>query len=209
MFHRIAGAFHVSERAKLRAASRTLLAAGCLLPAALSACAREHVSPIYDAAGTVTRLDYDRNRDGVIDMRAYLETGRTVRIEADGNADGIVDRWEYYRADGQLDRLGTSSESDGVEDTWVVQTGVEMRVDIATRRDGVADRHEFHREGVLVRTEQDTNGDGRIDQWQRFEGGKLRELLIDTSQSSGRPDQRLVYATDGSVQRVDSDIPPQ
>jgi hypothetical protein len=175
----------------------------------VSACERDRVTPVYDPAGTIRRLDYDTDRDGHVDMRAYLENGRTVRIEADGNGDGVIDRWEYYRADGQLDRLGTSSGSDGVEDTWVVQSGDRMQVDIATRRDGVADRHEFHDKGVLVRAEQDTNGDGRIDQWQRFDGGKLRELLVDTSRASGRPDTRLVYASDGSVQRVDPDIAPQ
>jgi hypothetical protein len=174
-----------------------------------SACEQKRVMPVYDSAGTIRRLDYDTDRDGRIDMRAYLEHGRTVRIEADGNGDDVVDRWEYYRADGQVDRLGTSSESDGVEDTWVVQNGDQMRVDIATRRDGVADRHEFHEKGVLVRAEQDTNGDGRIDQWQRFDGGKLRELLVDSSRASGRPDTRLVYAGDGSLERVDSDITSQ
>ena len=84
-----------------------------------------------------------------------------------------------------------------------------MRVDIATRRDGIADRHEFHDKGDLVRAEQDTNGDGRTDQWQRFDDGKLRELLVDTSRRLGRPDTRLVYADDGSLQRIDSDIAPQ
>jgi hypothetical protein len=194
-------AWYVSDRAKLYAA--------LIVAVSLSACARDRVSPVYDPAGTIRRLDYDTDRDGRVDMRAYLENGRTVRIEADGNGDGVVDRWEYYRPDGQLDRLGTSSEGDGIEDTWVVQSGSQMRVDVATRRDGVADRHEFHDNGVLVRAEQDTNGDGRIDQWQRFEGGRLRELLIDTTQSTGRPDERLVYAADGSVQRLDADIPPQ
>jgi hypothetical protein len=180
-----------------------------MLAASLAACERDRVSPVYDAAGNIRRLDYDTNRDGQTDMRAYLENGRTVRIEADGNGDGVVDRWEYYTTDGQLERLGTSSESDGVEDTWVVETGNHMRVDVATRRDGVADRHEFHDGGVLVRAEQDTNGDGRLDQWQRFTDGKLRELLIDTTLSSGRPDQRLVYGPDGSLQHVDPDVPPQ
>ena len=201
MWNRYHSACSVSDRAKLYAV--------VALAASLAGCERDRVSPVYDAAGTIRRLDYDTNRDGEIDMRAYLENGRTVRIEADGNGDGVVDRWEYYRPDGQLDRLGTSSGADGVEDTWVVQSGTQMRVDIATRRDGIADRHEFHDNGVLVRTEQDTNGDGRIDQWQRFEGGKLRELLIDTTQSSGRPDERLVYAANGSVERVDTGLPPQ
>ena len=174
--------------------------------ATVVACARDRVTPVYDAAGAIRRIDYDVDRDGRIDMRAYLFNGRTVRIEADGNRDGVIDRWEYYGANGELARLGTSSESDGVEDTWVVQTADQMRVDISTRRDGVADRHELHEKGVAVRAEQDTNGDGRIDQWQRFDHGKLRELLIDTTQVSGRPNRRLVYADNGVLQRVESPI---
>src|SRR4051812_27302959 len=111
----------VSERAKLYAASATSRRAivCAALVAAAAGCAREGVTPVYDAASTIRRLDYDTNDDGRIDARAYLAEGRTVRIEADGNGDGIIDRWEYYRGDGQLDRLGTSSESDGTEDTWV------------------------------------------------------------------------------------------
>jgi len=195
-------AFCVSDRAKLYAVLTSALLA-------LSSCAGEQVSPVYDGAGMVRRLDYDTNRDQRIDMRAYVLNGQTVRIEADGNGDGVVDRWEYYRPGGELDRIGTSSQADGVEDTWVAQTGNDMRVDVATRRDGIPDRHEFHTDGVLVRAEQDTNGDGRIDQWQHFADGKLHELLLDTFMTSGRPNQRLVYRTDGSLERVDSEIPPQ
>ena len=169
-------------------------------------CARDRVSPVYDSdTRTVIRLDYDTDGNGGVDIRSYLEDGRGVRIEADGDGDGRVDRWEYYRPDGQLDRLGTSSQADGREDTWVVQNGNQLRVDVSTRRDGVADRHEFHDRGTLVRAEQDTNFDGRIDEWQQFTDGKLRELLVDTSQASGRPDRRLVYAQDGSLERIEAD----
>jgi len=191
-------ASYVSERAKLCAVLAFALV--------LVACDRDRVLPIYDEAGTLRRLDYDTDRDGRIDMRAYLVNGRTARIEADGSRDGVIDRWEYYGADGRLKRLGTSSESDGIEDTWVVQTDVRMRVDVSTRRDGIPDRHEFHENGALVRTEQDTNGDGRLDQWQHFANGRLREVLIDTSLSSGQPDRRLVYGPDGAVQHVDAAI---
>jgi hypothetical protein len=172
----------------------------------IPACARNPVHPIYDAAGAIRRLDYDNDRNGRVEMRSYLLNGRPVRIEIDGNNDGVVDRWEYYGENGQLDRIGASSESDGVEDTWVRQRGAQMTVDLSTHRDGVADRHEFHDGAVLVRAEQDTNGDGRIDQWQRFDGGRLRELLMDTSLSTGRPDERLTYGSDGSLQRVDTSI---
>lgn len=189
-------AFCVSERAKLSAV--VMLAAFVT-----SSCEREQISPVYGDAGVIRRIDYDTDRDLRVDMRAYVLDGRTVRIEADGNGDGLIDRWEYYRQDGELDRIGTSSQSDGIEDTWVLETGTDMRVDVATRRDGIVDRHEFHSNGQLVRAEQDTNRDGRLDEWQRFTDGRLRELLLDTSMASGRPNQRLVYRADGSLERVD------
>ena len=84
-----------------------------------------------------------------------------------------------------------------------------MRIDLSTRRDGVADRHELHENGIVVSAEQDINGDGRIDQWQRFDHGTLRELLIDTTLASGQPDRRLVYADNGVLQRVESPISAQ
>lgn len=189
----------MSDRAKLHAAV-------VMLTLVSGACARDAVMPVYDGAGQIRRLDYDNDFDGQVEMRAYLERGRTVRIEADGNADGVVDRWEYYAGDGRLERLGTSSQSDGIVDTWAIQDGDSLRVDLSTRRNGVVDRREFHERGVLVRAEQDTNGDGRIDQWQQFKDGRLAELLIDSSQRSGRPDTRLVYAANGSLQRIEKNI---
>jgi len=179
-------------------------AALCLAAVAASACARDRVVPVYDSAGAIRRLDYDTNRDGLIEMRTYLVDGRAARLEADGNGDGVIDRWEYYGADGSLTRIGTSTASDGREDTWVVRNGGQVRIDIATHRDGVADRHEYHDNGVLVRAEQDTNGDGLIDQWQMYSGGHVSELRLDTSLRSGKPDRRLVYAADGSVQRAEA-----
>jgi hypothetical protein len=196
----------VSERAKLRAAAPVAVCV-CCTAIFLGSCAKDDVSPVYDPdSQTVTRLDYDSNADGRVDIRSYLEHGRGVRIEADGNGDGRVDRWEYYRPDGQLDRLGTSSRADGREDTWVVQNGTQMRVDTSTRRDGVVDRHEFHESGALVRAEQDTDFDGRIDEWQRFENGRLRELLVDTERT-GRADRRLVYAANGTLEQIE-DVRP-
>jgi hypothetical protein len=201
-------AWNVSERAKLYAAGFRGAIATCaaLSAALLGACARDGVTPVYDPdSRTVTRLDFHA-ADGHVDIRSYLEDGRGVRLEADGSGVGRIDRWEYYRPDGQLDRLGMSSRGDGREDTWVAQRGSEMRVDVSTRHDGIADRHEIHQRGVLVGVELDTDFDGRVDEWQRFENGRLRELLVDTT-GSGRPDRRLVYTTDGSFARVDDAAP--
>jgi hypothetical protein len=80
-----------------------------------------------------------------------------------------------------------------------------MRVDISTRRDGFVDRREFHEQGALLRAEQDTNFDRLVDEWQEFDNGKLRVLLIDTEQRRGRPDRRLVYGLDGSLTGFESD----
>jgi hypothetical protein len=130
--------------------------------------------------------------------------GRPVRVEVDSDANGAVDRWEYYDEAGQLLRLGSSSQRDAVEDTWMVASGGSTRIDISTGRDGIVDRREFQQDGVLVRTEQDTNRDGVADQWATYEGGVMRELLIDTTLSGGPGDRRLVYG-DGGALRVELD----
>src|SRR6266850_5200907 len=153
----------VSERAKLytlTARRRACLVIACGSLAAGVSCARPHVTAVYDPdTRLVSRLDYGDEASGRIAARTYFSNGRAARLEVDADSDGSVDRWEYYRADGTLMRLGTSSGNDGREDTWVTQAGDSMRVDISTRRDGLVDRREFHERGALTRAEQDTNFD--------------------------------------------------
>ena len=200
----------VSERAKLYAIGgrrRAALAIASGLVVACASCARQHVSAAYDPdTRLVSRLDYDNETSGKIVARTYFSNGHAVRLEVDADGNGSIDRWEYYRTDGTLTRLGTSSGNDGREDTWVVQGGDSMRVDISTRRDGFVDRREFHERGALTRAEQDTNFDGLVDESQLFENGKLRVLLVDIEQRRGRPDRRLVYGADGSVTGVETDL---
>jgi hypothetical protein len=199
----------VGERAELHAmrARRACFAAlYSLATVVLVSCARPVVSAAYDPDTLLAaRLDFDDETTGRIVARSYLVNGRPVRLEVDADTDGRVDRWEYYRADGTLLRLGTSSRHDGREDTWAVQAGRSIRVEISTRRDGFIDRREFHERGELVRTEQDSNFDGLPDQWQQFENGKLRTLLLDTGLGRGKPDRRLDYDPDGSVTNVNID----
>lgn len=193
----------VSERAKLYALIGRQYAAVALafgIAVACASCERPHVTALYDLdTHLVSRLDYDDEMSGRIAARTYFSSGRPVRLEVDPDGNGSIDRWEYYGADGSLVRLGRSSRNDGREDTWVTQSGYSMRVDISTRRDGFVDRREFHEQGELVRTEQDTNFDRLVDEWQEFDNGKLHILLIDTEQRRGRPDRRLVYGPDGSL----------
>ena len=174
---------------------------GLALVALTTACAADvpSVSARYDPATLrLVEIVSDLNRDGRPDHWAYMNGTRVQRAEIDGDGDGRVDRWEYYLPDGSLQRVGTSSAGDGVADSWAWAedaTG-ERRVDVASSRDGVVDRREFYRGDALVRVEQDADRDGRVETWQIFEEGRLREVRIDTS-GRGTADRRLVYDRDG------------
>ena len=71
-------------------------------------------------------------------------------------------------------------------------------------RDRALDRHEYFRGETLVRDEEDTNGDGRIDKWERYEGAVLREAAFDTSFLQGRADRRVLYDAKGRFAAVEA-----
>jgi hypothetical protein len=152
----------------------------------------------------LVRLDYDYDGDGRIDVRTYMRDGRPVRLEGDGNGDGVIDRWEYYGRNGDLLRIGGSTQRDGREDTWVHTRGDERYVDIASSGDGVIDRREVYRGDALVRAESDTNHDGRADRWEEFRDGALVRLLVD-EQRSGRATRRITYEGQDSA-RIETDL---
>ena len=153
------------------------------------------------------QLSADQNGDGRLDQWTYLDGNRPLRGEADSDGDGRIDRWEYFDANAQLVRVGSSSLNDGVEDTW---TYVQPRqgaseIDRSRNRDRHVDRREFFNGDVLLRAEEDANGDGRTDRWERYDGGVLREAAFDTSFAAGRPDRRLLYDGQGRFVAVEAD----
>ncbi len=184
-----------------------------VLGAASLACApapagRRAVPSYDDFTGRLVQLSADQNGDGRLDQWTYLDGDRPLRGEADANADGRIDRWEYFNAESTLVIIGTSSLDDGVEDTWadVAPTaGGEMHLARSRRRDRQRDRHEYFRGTTLARTEEDTNADGRIDRWDRYDGPILREAAFDTTLSGRRPDRRVLYDERGRFQHVEAD----
>ena len=56
-----------------------------------------------------------------------------------------------------------------------------------------------------MRTEDDTNSDGRIDKWERYDGSVLREAAFDTSFQRGRADRRVQYDEKGRFAYVEED----
>lgn len=153
-------------------------------------------------------LSVDQNRDGQIDQWTYLDGNRPLRGEGDTDGDGRVDRWEYFDANAQLVRVGSSSRNDGVEDTWayVQPVGGESRIDRSRARDRHIDLRQYFVKDVMVRAEEDSNGDGQFDRWDRYEGGALREAAFDTSLAAGKPDRRLLYDAQGRFLAAEQDV---
>jgi hypothetical protein len=63
-------------------------------------------------------------------------------------------------------------------------------------------RWEWFEHGQLVRAEEDTDGDGKVDKWETYNAGTLASLALDTT-GRGLPDRRLIYKPDGTLERIE------
>ena len=171
----------------------------------VAGCRREQagprVEPIYDrVTGRLTLLKYDSTGKGRVDTWSEMDGARILRIAIDTNGDGKADRWEYYAANQRLEKVGFSLAGDGQEDAWSFPDadGALARIEISTRRNGSINRVEYYEKDVLVRAEEDSDGDSRIDKWETYDGPRLASVAFDTMHR-GTPDRRLVYAFDGAA----------
>ena len=105
---------------------------------------------------------HDADNDGTIDLVMVYEKRRRVRTEEDTDRDGRMDLWTRYVHDEKLERVG--------------------QIERDTTGGGFADTFEiFEHQGgktVLLRREQDLNGDGEIDVVSFYVGGKLKRRQI-------------------------------
>jgi hypothetical protein len=125
-----------------------------------------------------------------------------LRVEIDKDEDGKVERWEHYGADQALAKVGFSRANDGTEDAWSYAATDDSiaRIEISTHRDGKVNRTEYYEKNALVRAEEDSDGDGKIDKWETFDGaGRMLSVAFDT-QHRGTPDRRLVYGPGGTAE---------
>lgn len=169
---------------------------------------RSMIVPSYDDfTSRLIQISSDLNGDHRLDQWTYMDGNRPIRGEADTNGDGRVDRWEYFDSRAALTQVGTSSLNDGIEDTWAspAPANGELLVRRSRHRDRAIDRWETFREGLLLRSEEDTNADGRTDKWDIFEDGVLREARFDTTLQRGRADRRLVYGGAGQLVTIEQD----
>jgi len=183
-----------------------MTAGRCVLLLALASACRQpapdkKIEPTYNKkTGRLELLRYDSNGDGKFDTFSYMDGTRILRIEIDQNQDGKIDRWEYYGPDQKLTKVGFSRAQDGIEDAWSFfnADGTTERIEISTKRNHNVDRVEHYEKGVLVRAEEDSDGDGRFDKWETYDGERLTSVAFDTVHR-GTPDRRLIYSADGGA----------
>lgn len=165
--------------------------AACSGPApTIAPAAGVKATPVYSTeTGKLEQIVSDRDGDGTIDARAFMDGVRLLRIEIDRNGDGKPDRWEHYRP-GSDTRAASQPEIERAEEA----NGPGDRIT----------RHELYENGALRRVEEDTDADGRIDKWEQYESGQLVRVDLDLT-GSGTPDRRMHYRRDGTVARVEVD----
>jgi len=169
----------------------------------------------YDkSTGRLSQIVFDANKNGKNDTVSYMDGTRIIRIELDLDENGKVERWDLYRPDGKLEKVGLASRNDGVMDSqaFYEPAGVLQRIEISTKRDGKFDRTEFYEQQVLVRSQDDTNGDGRSDKWDYYTprpdhgAGEPAYAISATAfddSGSGRPERRFVYGPRGTIAKVE------
>lgn len=146
---------------------------------------KEGVAKYDPKTGRLTKLDFDQNKNGRMDSFSYMDGTRTIRIEIDNDEDGKIDRWEHYDEHNKIERVGTSSRDDEVQDTFAYPDA----------------------KGFLARVEFDTDRDGHVDKREVFAlkpgSQDLRSLHIVEYEfdQAGRPGRRLFYRPDGSFEK--------
>lgn len=145
--------------------------------------------------GKLQELDFDRNGDGKVDTRAYMDGVLIKSIEIDRNGTGKPDRWEYYEpvANGQVPAGSPDGHS------------IITRAEEANGKNGKITRREFYEKGVIARVEEDTDGDGKVDKWETYRDGLVAIVDLDLNHR-GKPQRRFVYGPDGSLDHVEVDV---
>ena len=151
-------------------------------------------TPVYNKqTGRLEQLLSDKNGDGKIDTRAHMDGVRLKMIEIDLNGDERPDRWEYYLP------------ADGAGNTRRRARPTIERVEEAAKPDGTITRREFYVDGVIKRTEEDTDLDGRMDKWELYERRPADARRSRPEGAGIRHAAARVSRPDGAFDRVEED----
>lgn len=146
---------------------------------------KEGVATYDPKTGRLQKLDFDQNKNGRMDSFSYMDGTRTIRIEMDGDEDGKIDRWEHYDENNKIERVGSSSRDDEVQDTFAYPDagGFLARVDFDTDRDGNVDKREFY-------VTKPGSPNLRVLQSMEYDFDK-----------AGQPGRRLYYGPEGNFEK--------
>lgn len=141
-------------------------------------------------------LDIDGKPDILNYFRPRSDDRVLVRKEVDLNRDGNIDLISYFDNDGKLKKEEMDSDYDGKFD-WTdhYQEGKRVMSEYDTETDGQPNVFKYYEtsEGgdtKLSRKERDTDGDGKIDVWERFDAnGRVIRTGKDTD-GDGKMDER-------------------
>lgn len=123
-----------------------------------------------DLKKVLIRKEMDVNFDQKIDVVQYYagESGKEVlvREEMDLDFDGRVDTTRHYKG-GYISLVELDLGFDGRTDTWRYYQVTKTEAGKTVNR--------------LVEKRRDTNGDGGVDVWEYYAGGKLTKIGYDTT----------------------------
>ena len=202
---------------------RSAVLAGVVIALGAVACgnrASATTKPVYDAVtGKLVELTYDRNHNGVIDTWTKMDGRCPISSVIDTNEDGVIDRWEYYENCGKLVKVGIlrakpdlltkaskPDEFDYIGADGTVEKREFIEVSSVTGVEGVV-RREFYKNDVIVRAEEDTDGDGIMDRWDHWEtvDGKAQHTVEFDTGHDGKPDKRFTYDDKAALILIESD----
>jgi len=142
-------------------------------------------------------VDLDRDKQADV-FNYFLEREISkdrllVRKELDGNRDGPVDSITYFNDEGEVEGEEMDADFDGRFD-WIDHYQNTQRVmsEQDSDRDGKMDIFAYYEGNParITRKERDTNGDGKIDYWERFsEAGQVTKTGRDVD-GDGKMDVR-------------------
>ncbi len=131
----------------------------------------------------------DANADGKAEVTIVKgKTGRPACQATDLNLDGHIDTYTYYDDAGGVRRREYDFDRDGAIDQIITYAaGTPVSSERATLLANRLDTWDFYKNGVLARTERDSDSDALVDQWWEYTKAGCPLIHTDANQD-GKPD---------------------
>ncbi len=112
---------------------------------------------------------FDADGDGRAEIATVRRGGRPVCQAIDLNHDGVADLWTYYDEGGRMRRREYAYGRDSaITEVRLYRAGVLIEIRQATTLAGHIDTWHYVVDQRVARSERDSDGDGRIDEWWEY-----------------------------------------